>query len=173
MISLVPATAAAAALLLLLAGATKVRGTDALRRQIDAYQVLPAWLAGPVAKSLPYVEISAALVMFVRPSAGGWLCALLYGGFSAGMAINLAKGRRELECGCFGKQESGRISWGHVGANVGLGTAAVVVAVGSPRFRAVDVLLGVSICLMLLLLLVVWDARIRSDELLEERGLAG
>ncbi|QBJ98646.1 methylamine utilization protein [Rhodococcus sp. ABRD24] len=103
---------------LLLAGVPKVRDRGAMLRSVRGYRVLPAPLERLVAAVLPWAEIAlgAALItgFAARPAAAA--AALLFASFLAGLTINLMRGRRELDCGCFAFGHGGeapRIGWFH------------------------------------------------------------
>lgn len=92
------------ALLLGAAASHKARDPGAFRALLGEYRLLPRRAVGPTALGLAAAEACLALALVVPsargaagPGAAGLL--LLY---SAAIAINLARGRREIECGCGG-----------------------------------------------------------------------
>lgn len=87
-------------------------------KAISAYRLVPALLLTPLSYGLPLVELLVALLLLL-PAAmmlGAALCSALLLLFAAGMAINLMKGRRDIDCGCGGRPTP--ISWGKVGRNL-------------------------------------------------------
>ncbi|CAG6395230.1 Methylamine utilization protein MauE [Actinacidiphila cocklensis] len=103
---------------LLVAGVPKLRDREGLLRVVRAYQVLPAGAERVVALLLPYAEIAVGALLVlgvaVRPAAA--LGGLLFLGFCAGLTVNLLRGRRELDCGCFAfgvKDAVPHIGWFH------------------------------------------------------------
>lgn len=69
---------------------------------VRAYRVLPETASRAAARLIPAVELAVAAAILAPPSrrAAGLTAAallLLYGG---AMAVNLARGRRDLDCGC-------------------------------------------------------------------------
>lgn len=89
----------------------KFRDPAGFARAIDAYELLPAPVARLASRFLPWVEALicvALLIPATRAAAGGAGAALLllYGG---AMAINLARGRDDIDCGC-GSGPAQRIS---------------------------------------------------------------
>jgi len=68
------------------------------------YRLLPSPIVLPVALGLVLCELTlAALLLFAPGSVAGPLTALgLLALYSGALALNLARGRRDLDCGCFG-----------------------------------------------------------------------
>ncbi len=118
---------------LLLAGVFAVAGTAKLadregsRRSAVDFGV-PAPLATPLAVLLPLAELAVAVALI--PAATAWwgaagaLTLLLL--FGAGIAANLARGRRP-ECHCFGQLRSEPATWKMVARNGGLAAIAAFV----------------------------------------------
>jgi len=125
---------------LLLAGIPKVRDRDGLLRVVRGYRLLPAPLERAVSIVLPWVEIvvGAALVTGLAGRYAAALAALVFAAFCAGLSVNLVRGRRELDCGCFAfgaAHEIPRIGWFHAIRAGAFAVAAALLAVvpaGSP-----------------------------------------
>ncbi|MGW9564706.1 MauE/DoxX family redox-associated membrane protein [Prescottella equi] len=120
--------AAAVGGVLLLAGAPKVRDREGLLRVVRGYRILPASLERLVAATLPSVEIAlgVALIAGFAPRIAAAVATVLFTGFCVGLTVNLLRGRRELDCGCFAfgnEGEAPRIGWFHA---VRAATLAVV-----------------------------------------------
>jgi uncharacterized membrane protein YphA (DoxX/SURF4 family) len=82
----------------------KWRGLARFREQLAAYRLLPGALLGPFGVAVPLAESAIALLLLppmTRPWAAAVGAALLLG-YAAAMAINLGRGRRDLDCGCAG-----------------------------------------------------------------------
>jgi len=94
------------ALLFLLAAAHKLGDRSRFRASLAAYQILPPSLIGVVTHSIPVIELFVGL---------GWLAigllaaelplvalvsAALLASYTLAMAINLARGRSYIDCGC-------------------------------------------------------------------------
>jgi hypothetical protein len=95
---------AALALLFLVAASHKARDPARFRATLGAYRVLPAALVTPAAAAVAAAEVGVA-GMLLAPglrapallAAAGLL--VVYG---AAIAVNLARGRRDIDCGCAG-----------------------------------------------------------------------
>ena len=118
------------------AAVTKLRALDAFGGVVENYRLLPRGLVRPVALALPPVELAAALGLLVpatRPVAAAVVISLLLV-FAAAMAVNLARGRRDIDCGCFVGLLRQRIGWALVARNLLLAAACglpLVVADGT------------------------------------------
>jgi hypothetical protein len=98
----------------------KLRDIGLFRIILENYRLLPDALVAPAALALPLLEVAAgAMLLFADLRAGGGLLALtVLAGVSAGVAINLVRGRLDLDCGCGGVSGSQPISWGLVLRNL-------------------------------------------------------
>lgn len=92
------------ALLLAAAATHKLRDPRAFRATLGAYQLVPPSLVALLATLLSAFEVVLAAALLVPASgalaavAAGVLLAL----YSAAIAANLARGRRDIDCGCLG-----------------------------------------------------------------------
>ena len=107
------------AALLLSAAWHKLRDPIAFWQAVSGYRLLPHMLEKPVSRIVPFAEIAIALsLLLFSASALPVLAALflwiVYGG---AIAINLLRGRDELECGCGGISADQKIRWGLVSRN--------------------------------------------------------
>jgi hypothetical protein len=85
----------------------------------------------PASYSLPPIEIvTAALLLAAAPQAD-WLAAGLLSLFAVAMAINLARGRAQIDCGCFNSALRQHLRWSLVARNVCMVLLLAAVA-GSP-----------------------------------------
>jgi len=77
---------------------------------LSAYRILPERLVGALALLLPVSQIAAALALMVPRATllGAGLAVLLLLLFTTGIAVNLHRGRTDMDCGCGG--DSQRIS---------------------------------------------------------------
>lgn len=92
----------ALACLLLAAGLHKLRRGAAFRAALADYRLLPARLTAPAAHGLAALELGTGLALLAAPLAGGAaaLAAALFALYGAAVALNLARGRRHIDCGC-------------------------------------------------------------------------
>jgi methylamine utilization protein MauE len=119
------------ALVFLTAAVGKMRNWPIFQGVVANYRLLPQFLVGPVAYALPPVE---ALIGTALPTGGlaPWAeaaAASLLGVFAVAMGINLLRGRRHIDCGCFQGTLRQPLSWILVSRNVLL--ALLLVATGA------------------------------------------
>ena len=84
-------------------GISKLLARDEFQGIVTNYRLLPAALVASFALALPLAELTAGigvLLVPTRPHAALLAVGLLVM-FSTAMAINLARGRTEIDCGCF------------------------------------------------------------------------
>ena len=155
-----PAFAALSGLLLAVvfgaAALAKLRELDVFGGVVEQYRLLPAVLVGPFVRILPIVELGAALALLLpatRALAAATLIGLLVL-FAAAMAINLARGRSDIDCGCFIGVQKQRISWALVVRNLvlaGFGLTLLVEGTGRPLAVIDWVTIGAAAASLLLL----------------------
>jgi hypothetical protein len=94
----------ALALLFLLAASHKARDLGAFRETLLDYRLLPAGTAAAAARVIVGAELAAAAALLAPGPRipGPLLTALLLGVYTSAIAINLARGRRDVDCGCTG-----------------------------------------------------------------------
>ncbi|MFD9679444.1 MauE/DoxX family redox-associated membrane protein [Rhodococcus sp. NPDC059969] len=158
-------TAAIIGFVLLLAGIPKLNDHDGVLSSVRGYKVLPARLEVPIARALPVAEsvVGALLVLGVVHRLAAVAAAVMFASFFTGLTINLLRGRRDLDCGCFafGVGKIPHIGWFHA---VRAGTLAVIsVAVSvAPNQAEIDVQIVAATFGFLLVLAGVALAQIRS-----------
>jgi uncharacterized membrane protein YphA (DoxX/SURF4 family) len=79
----------------------KIRNYPQFYAELDAYQLLPGFLLPLCALLLPLLEGYCALTLLIQ----GWLppsvvAATLFALYGVAMAINLVRGREDIDCGC-------------------------------------------------------------------------
>ncbi|NLU82622.1 MauE/DoxX family redox-associated membrane protein [Rhodococcus sp. HNM0569] len=122
---------------LLAAGVPKIRDHDAVLRAVRGYRLLPSPLERATARVLPWAEtvVGALLVCGVADRAAGAAAAALFVAFFVGLTANLARGRTELDCGCFAFAQHGeapRIGWFHAARAAALALVSLVLVVSAP-----------------------------------------
>ena len=134
--------AAALALIFGASGVLKLRDPALFAASVANYALLPRWSERPFALTLPLAEIAAAVgVLFpaTRAIAAASL-ALLLGVFTAAIAINLARGRADIDCGCFGPALRQELSGWLVARNLILivVAATLVMPEGARQIRSLE-----------------------------------
>ncbi|CAM2860558.1 MauE/DoxX family redox-associated membrane protein [Prescottella defluvii] len=153
--------------ILLLAGVPKIRDRDGLLRVVRGYRILPAPLERLVAATLPSVEIAlgVALIAGFAPRVAASAASVLFVGFCVGLTVNLLRGRRELDCGCFAfgqEGESPRIGWFHALRAGALAAVAVALAATPHRPPALGEHLLAVASVLVVLAAVVAAVQLRS-----------
>lgn len=120
------------ALLFASAAAHKVRDRVRFQGTLAEYRLLPAWVVPTVAVLVIAVEggIAASLVTRGGRLAGLMAAATVLVVYAGAIGINLARGRRDLDCGCAGPAVRRPISGWLVGRNLVL--AALALAATAP-----------------------------------------
>ena len=114
----------------------KLSDSTRFRATLRAYQILPAWALSPVARILPVVEglVALALPLSTTKSTASLAGACLLGVYSAAIGLNLLRGRREIDCGCFASSARVPLSATLLARNALLIVAALVASMpASPR----------------------------------------
>jgi len=118
----------------------KLRHPRAFTTAVQAYHLLPQPWIRPFAIILPWLELALGLMLLL-----GWgtrIAALAGSGlllvFLTAMGINLARGRKDLDCGCSGKKHSQKIGWKTIARNIVLVLFSIPVAVWGGGFLALD-----------------------------------
>jgi uncharacterized membrane protein/multisubunit Na+/H+ antiporter MnhF subunit len=151
--------AAAVAVIFILAALQKLRDPAAFRLAVENYRVLPAPIPTVVALVLPIAEIVAAIALLfadTRPTAAALATALL-AVFAAAMAVNLVRGRTDLDCGCGGPGSGQKLSAGLLVRNALL-VVLVLIAAGPVAPRALVALDYATVACATLALLLTYAA---------------
>jgi hypothetical protein len=84
--------------------AMKLSDLGAFAAAAENFRILPRILVVPVAWTIPVLEAVSALGLLFAATrvAASLAIAALLAIFSVAIAVNLARGRREIDCGCFG-----------------------------------------------------------------------
>lgn len=159
------------AAIFLRSGLAKAATLADFRQAVSNYRLLPPSLVTPVAVTLPFAEIVAAVLLAagVLTVVVAAALALLLVAFAVAIAVNLARGR-VFDCGCAGSAAAPRmISWPHVVVDLVLaGVAGAIAAappaalqawrgpaglveVSTPPGGAFPVLLAVVVCLVMMI----------------------
>lgn len=89
--------------LFVVAGGGKLARWHEFKGTLDAYRLLPASMVRPAAGGIVVAELVSGLALVSGWQAGpfAFLASVMLACFAAGMAINLARGRSFIDCGCF------------------------------------------------------------------------
>jgi hypothetical protein len=118
---------AALAVLFLVAAGHKLRDPGRFEATLAEYRLLPAALTPAGARLVVAAEAVAAVLLVLPPLRRGGLLAAasLLTIYGAAVAINLARGRRHIDCGCAGPAAHRPISAALVARNGVLAAAAL------------------------------------------------
>jgi len=127
-------TRAIIGLILLAAGTAKLLDRRKFVEIVRAYQLLPNGAAALVGVLLPFAEVfvAANLVLGFFMPWPALVAGSLFLFFASAVAINLLRGRRNIECGCFGSQQGHLITWTIVLRNAALAGGALAITSGQP-----------------------------------------
>lgn len=139
------------------AAASKLQNAEEFHGVVRNFRLLPRAVDGAFAFALPWVELAlaASLVTGIGLVAGSMAAAALLLVFAAAVAINIARGRTEIDCGCFRHGLRQRLSWALVARNSLLAGAAFWIAAEPQVFRAFaayDVVIAALAALAVLLI---------------------
>ena len=154
-------------LMFLLASVHKLRGLDTFRAVLADYRVMPAMIVPVVAVALPLFEAAIGLA-WLFSTINLWLpTTVLLVLYTAGISINLLRGRVHISCGCgFGAstRTDEALSWGLVVRNVILTGAALITSmpVASRPIGILDYATLVLALVVIVLLLTAGNQLIRN-----------
>ena len=116
------------AILFFAAALHKTRDMTRFAETVGNYRVLPAWLAGGGARALAASEAGTGAFLLVPAldPVGAFAALGLLGLYSGVIGINLARGRRHIDCGCLGFGEKQSISGWLLVRNAGLAVLPLV-----------------------------------------------
>ena len=154
------AIALGVAALFAVAAAHKLKDWTTFREVVRNYQLLPRRLVPLAAAAAIALELGAALLILIaatRPI-GALLAAGLLAGYATAMAINLARGRIHLDCGCLGFGQRQAVRWWMVVRNLLI--AALAVIAGQPLLgRELTALDAVTVVCTILTLAILYTAQ--------------
>lgn len=151
------------ALVFLSAAFGKARHRLAFQGVVVNYRLMPQIAVPAFSVLLPPAEAAVAVgLLFVPPpwpEVGGAALLIL---FAAAMGINIGRGRRHIDCGCFQSALKQTLSWTLVARNAGLAVLLAVPAAvpdsGLPLSGAAEALmLGTVLFVLLQSLNVLWS----------------
>ncbi len=115
---------ASMALMFLAAAVHKLRDLRRFREVFAAYRLLPVAAGRRLAPAVPALELAVAVGLLFEnlrlPALWTGVALLLV--YAVAIAINLARGRRDLDCGCGGPSDRRPIAAWMVWRNIGIAT---------------------------------------------------
>ncbi len=89
----------------------KLRHLTVFEGVLANYRLLPRWAIAPVHVLLPLAELAIGVGVIAVPQLAAPAAALLLLVFAAAMAVNLRRGRSDIDCGCHQSVLRQRLSW--------------------------------------------------------------
>lgn len=132
-----------------LAALGKIRFYKQFQRVLRSYKLFPEAALSATAVLITGMEVIASMSLWLSPLrvSGALMAAILLTSYALGMAINLRRNRRNLDCGChLGSGQVQPITWFLVSRNLMLSVLVLMLF-----FSPVDRLLGVYDYLVILM----------------------
>ncbi len=121
------------AIILLASGIGKLMGRPSFAEIVRGFALVPEKFVSIFAAALPPVECAtgcclmcAAVLPFDALRFAAVIALGLFGIFGLAISINLVRGRRNVECGCFGTSKGDMISWSLVLRNCLFGVVGYI-----------------------------------------------
>ncbi len=113
--------------------AIKLANLAAFRAALSDYRIVPESFEFPLALAIPIAEMAGAagIVPSAERSLAGSLLIALLAVFSIAIAVNIGRGRRDIDCGCFGPALRQTLSLSMLARNGAL--AAICAIAMAPR----------------------------------------
>lgn len=127
------------AFVFLLALAHKLRSPAAFVATVESYRLLPHALVVPTSWALIALEALAVAGLVAGLKASALLAVSLLALYTLAIGVNLARGRRDIDCGCSGPAMRQTLSGWLIARNTGL-VALALIALAPPGARALTLL---------------------------------
>ncbi|KPK16995.1 MAG: hypothetical protein AMJ62_02990 [Myxococcales bacterium SG8_38] len=149
----------ALSLLFVVAAWHKVSDLRRFTATVRAYELLPEALPSFFARVLPLAEAAIAVGLLYDPTqaAASVAAASILVLYAGAIGINLARGRREIDCGCFASSSPAPLSPWLLTRNLVLATAAGAL-VWPSRERALLWVDWMTVTATLIVLALLWSA---------------
>jgi uncharacterized membrane protein YphA (DoxX/SURF4 family) len=150
----------AIALLFAAAALHKARGLGAFAATLGDYRILPRSLTRAAAPVFVVFELGAAAALLVpRADPVGPLAVLvLLFLYSAAIGINLARGRRHIDCGCLGPGHRLPLAPWLLARNAAVGLGPLLLLVLEASARPASWMDGISLAGGIAILALLWNA---------------
>ncbi len=151
------ASALAAGVVLTFGALAKLRDWPAFREAVAAYRLLPDPLVPMVSLALPMLEALAGAALHVDDLrvVGACVAIAVVGVATTAVAINVRRGRTDIDCGCGGVEGKQRLSWGLVARN-GVLIAVLAAATLVPGPAVVNVVAAATLAAATLAFVVLF-----------------
>jgi hypothetical protein len=124
------------ACIFLTAAVGKLRHLTVFEGVLANYRLLPRWAIAPVHVLLPLAELAIGVGIIAMPLFAAPAAALLLLVFAAAMAVNLRRGRSDIDCGCHQSVLRQRLRWTLVWRNAALAVLALLTVAPSASSSA-------------------------------------
>jgi len=164
----------ALALLFFMAARHKLGDKRRFEAQLAAYQIVPAPLLRVSARTLPWIEMSLVfllLIPFTRAFAAS-IAATLLVMYALAMAVNISRGRREIDCGCGDKPQTLSVTLLVRNAVLAAGSLLLVVPVMDRAMTTTDLVFVVLLTTVLAMAYLMVELLVRNHSLLKNFGLS-
>ncbi len=132
MLSTLPATIVTLFLsyLFIVGGGQKLSDLHSFQHALEEYKVLPASWSALASLLIPLTEVLAGLAVLIPSvrSPALMVLAVLLAAYTAAIAINILRGRADLDCGCAGPGQKQTINAWLLGRNIVLLSMALLSA---------------------------------------------
>jgi len=149
---------AALGVLFVVAAWHKLRDPRRFAATLGEYRLLPARFAPAAAGCVVLAELGAVVALLLWPRGGAAAAAALLAVYASAIAVNLARGRRHIDCGCAGPAARREISAWMVARNAVVAVAALAAAVLPMEARELVWLDACTIVAATALLAACWSA---------------
>lgn len=149
---------AALGVLFVVAAWHKLRDPRRFAATLGEYRLLPARFAPAAAACVVLAELGAVVALLLWPRGGATAATALLAVYASAIAVNLARGRRHIDCGCGGPAARREISAWMVARNAVVAVTALAAAVLPVEARELVWLDACTIVAATALLAACWSA---------------
>jgi hypothetical protein len=161
------------ALLFFMAARHKLSDNRRFEAQLAAYRLVPDSVLGVTAKALPWLEMSLVFLLLIpitRPFAASVAAALLVI-YALAMAVNIRRGRSEIDCGCGDKPQSLSVMLLIRNAVLASGALLLVIPVIERSITTVDLLFVALFTAVLAMSYLMVEQLVINHSVLKNFGL--
>jgi hypothetical protein len=160
------------ALLFFMAARHKMSYPREFQAQLGAYELLPSAAVSPAARVLPFIEMAVFAFLLIPPTRpfAAFVAALLLSTYALAMAINMVRGRADIDCGC-GDQPQVLSVW-LVLRNVVLvaGSCLLLIPVSDRAMVLADTFFLVLMTAVLAMIYLLVEQLVRNQSVLVKRS---